>query len=106
MYLVSVRHFIRQKLNKEAVIKGYDIIRKDRLSSVGTRGGLLVYIKEGHHNIRCSELEDPNVESVCFKLIVSHTAQMFIGYFYGCPDEKVSWAKHFESQLYKAKQLN
>ena len=35
-----------KNLNKEVVIKGYDIVRKDRLSSVGTRGGLLVYIKK------------------------------------------------------------
>ena len=31
---------------------------------------------------------------------------MLIRYFYRSPDEKVSWAKHFESQLYKTKQLN
>ena len=31
---------------------------------------------------------------------------MLTGYFYRRRDEKVSWTKHFESQLYKAKQLN
>ena len=56
--------------------------------------------------IRCSELEDPNVEFVWFKLIVAHTAQLLIRYFYRHLDEKVSWGKHFESQLYKTKQLN
>ena len=83
---------------------GYSCVRCDR--SIGSKGGIAIYIKQNVNYVRRSDVEDENIESVWTEVHLKSHFRLLCGFIYWSPSEKSSWIINFEKQLFKAKKVS
>ena len=90
--------------NKELVINGYSVLRRDRVDRGG--GGILVYVRQNLLFIHRTDLQTDDVETIWIEIRPLHSKPYLICNVYRPPDSTNQWFSSFKKQISTAVETN
>ena len=103
--------FLTDKIdNAQVYINGFNIERKDRLSTYshksGKGGGILIYVAEHIDYSRRKDLEITDVESIWIEVKIKNSKSFLVCSVYRPPTSHIEWCESFSKEIEKALSLN